>query len=260
MPSTSSLLPPVRLAQATRRPGYPARVIDLIDCIHRAPDVAGVLQAMQGAATALGAEASVFVDVLPDGESSRTLKILLACNPLLGYASQRACPIDEHPWLLYAREHDSPIPTSQLAAANARQHRAVAIAQQHGFTSALVVPAPSGGGLDRFGVLCLGTSTVGDFEDPATHIVRTLARTLAAELFDWFRRQGRDALLKSANLKPQDLRLLALARRGATTKEIARDLGMSPASVNSGFQRLNTRLGCRSRASSARRAAEHGLI
>ena len=259
MPMTHPFRPD-RLKEVARRPAYPAQVIEAVDSIHRAPDVAGVLQVMQVAAVVMGADAGVFIDAVPDGESSRTLTILLACDPRLGYVSQKACPVEEHPWFLYAREHDTPIAASRLTAASTRQRRAVDAARQHGFMSALVVPATSGGGLQRFGVLCLGTRHAGDFEDPASHIVRILARTLAAELLDWFRHQGHDALLRRTHLKSRDLQLLALARRGASTKEIACELGASASSVNSRFQRIKARLGCRSRASAARRAAEHGLI
>lgn len=251
---------PGTLRQAIRAPGYPARVIARVDDIHRAPDVPGVMQAMHDATAAMSVSASLFVAAIPEGASGYTLKVLLACDPRLGYASSRACPIEEHPWFAYAKDHQVPVVASRLKAETTPQRAAVSIAQQHGFASALIVPVPCGRGLGRFSVLCLGSRLTGDFEARNVHLIRILARSLAAEMHEWFMNEDRASLLLASGLRPRDLRLLALVRRGLGTKEIARHLGLSHATVDSQFQRLNARLGCRSRRTAARRAAEYGLI
>jgi DNA-binding CsgD family transcriptional regulator len=241
-------------------PDYSKKVMDIIDRIHRAPDVPGVLEMLRTSTLTMGARASMYAVAIPEDGSNLTLKVLLACDPLWGYAQHRACPLEIHPWFAYASEHFRPIAASRIAAEAVQQREAVAIAHQHGFSSAFIVPTPTGGGLGGFGVLWLGSGLQGEFDHEDTHVVRVLARTLAMELHEWFANETRDWLLHSAGLQPGDLQLLALERRGLSTKAIAQATGLSAVSVHSRFQRINARLACSRRKDAARRAAEYGLI
>ena len=251
---------PVPLKEVVKTPGYSTNVVNLIDRIHRAPDIPGVLEMLRASTTTMGAEASMYATAIPEDDTSRTVIALLACDPVWGYAQQRACPIDEHPWFMYAREHYTPIVASHLAPETPRQHEAIAIAKQYGFSSALIVPTPAGGGLGRFGILCLGSSRQGEFEGENTHLFRVFARTLAMELHEWFVKRTRDWLLRATRLRPRDLQLLGMERRGLGTKEIANRMGLSAYAVDSRFQRIKTRLACPNRKDAAHRAAEYGLI
>lgn len=258
--STTNLPHLMPLKEVIQTPGYSTRVMNLIDRIHRAPDVPGVLEMLRSSAETMGAEASIYATAIPEDDRSQSVIVLLACDPAWGYAQQRACPINEHPWFVYAREHYSPIVGRHLAPETARQHEAIMIAQQHGFSSALIVPTPAGGGLGRFGILCLGSSQQGEFEGEDTHVFRVFARTLAMELHEWFANETRAWLLRTTRLRPRDLQLLAMERRGLCTKEIVHVTGLSTDSVDSRFQRINTRLACPNRKCAALRAAEYGLI
>lgn len=232
----------------------------LIDRIHRAPDVPAVLEMLRATTMAMGSQASVYAVAVPECEPCQTMTVLMACDPLWCYAQDQAGPVEEHPWLSYARHHSRLILASQISTENARQVKALAIAQRHGFSSALIVPVRAGWGSGRFGVLCLGSRLPGDFEDGDTHLLSVLARALAAELHEWFFDEARESLLLTARLRAEDLQLLTMERRGLGTKAIANATGLSAASVNSRFQRIGVRLGCPTRAGAARRAAEYGLI
>ena len=86
------------------------------------------------------------------------------------------------------------------------------------------------------------------------------ARSLAAELHDWLTRYLQQRLRTAAKLKGSDVDLLAMEWRGLGTKEIAQLTGLSIASIDSRFQRINTRLHCTGRKASATRAAAYGLL
>ena len=134
------------------------------------------------------------------------------------------------------------------------------LAAQFGFRSALIVPAPSTGGLTRIGVLCLGSSATGFFNDDGYLPLKMLARNLAMELHAWWVVRIKQELIDSAALRDEDLALLLHERMGHSTAFIANALNMSPGAVNARFQRMNARLGVPNRKAAAQLATEYGLI
>ena len=126
--------------------------------------------------------------------------------------------------------------------------------------SAYVVPAPASSGLSRLGVLVLGSQQAGFFDTDAVAPLKVLARSLAMELHEWWVRQVRREIIATHRITHDDLRLLALERAGLSTKEIAEELGTSGSAVDSRFQRLSTKFNTANRRSTARLAAEYGLI
>jgi DNA-binding CsgD family transcriptional regulator len=76
------------------------------------------------------------------------------------------------------------------------------------------------------------------------------------------RRLGRIAAAQLANggLTHRELEVVRLVAVGQTNREIARELFLSPRTVDTHVQNIRTKLGCRSRADAARRAAELGLV
>ena len=57
-----------------------------------------------------------------------------------------------------------------------------------------------------------------------------------------------------------DTRFVRLVAGGSTNKEIARDLYISPRTVDMHVRNILTKLGCRSRTEATRRAAELNLL
>jgi DNA-binding NarL/FixJ family response regulator len=76
------------------------------------------------------------------------------------------------------------------------------------------------------------------------------------------RRLGRIAAAQLANggLTRRELEVVRLVAVGQTNREIARELFLSPRTVDTHVQNIRTKLGCRSRADAARRATELGLV
>jgi DNA-binding NarL/FixJ family response regulator len=76
------------------------------------------------------------------------------------------------------------------------------------------------------------------------------------------RRLGRIAAAQLANggLTRREVEVVRLVAVGQTNREIARELFLSPRTVDTHVQNIRTKLGCRSRADAARRATELGLV
>lgn len=141
-----------------------------------------------------------------------------------------------------------------------QQGAIVELAEQFGFRSGVIVPAPSSGGLSRVGVLCLGSGTPGFFEGEGFAALKVAARSLAMELHEWWIGQIKRELITNARITEDDLVLLQHERLGHSTKTIAAALDTSASSIDSRFQRVNQKLGVPSRKAAATLAAEYGLI
>jgi DNA-binding NarL/FixJ family response regulator len=95
---------------------------------------------------------------------------------------------------------------------------------------------------------------------------RPLAAKLAADLAALGerveRRHGRLAAAELANggLTRREVEVVRLVAVGQTNREIARELFLSPRTVDTHVQNIRMKLGCRSRADAARRATELGLV
>ena len=76
------------------------------------------------------------------------------------------------------------------------------------------------------------------------------------------RRLGRRAVAQAANsgLTRREVEVVRLVAVGQTNREIARELFLSPRTVDTHVQNIRMKLGCRSRADAARRATELGLV
>lgn len=63
-----------------------------------------------------------------------------------------------------------------------------------------------------------------------------------------------------AGLTPREVEVLVLAARGATTKAVARSLGIAPKTAGNHIERIYTKIGVSSRAEAAMFAMQHGLV
>lgn len=209
-------------------------------------------------ARALGAEASFFA-TFASGRAESSYRFVIDCDPRWWHSyCNAACMLDD-PWLHYASTHSEPIWAGQLRAEKERQQKAIDLAVEAGFVSALLIPA-HGVQHGRVSLLCLGHSDPECFAGREPAVVHVLARAFALELHDWWGRFQRRDLLRRTPIAPADLLLLERHCAGRSSKQIARELNVSAAAVNSRFQRLNARLGARNRRAAARLAIECGLI
>lgn len=248
------------LQEVTSAVDYFGRVSDVVGEIESARDPVRAVELLQEATLRMGAEVSVFASFMRGHVSCESHRLLLACDPQWCIEYEQEASYANDPWLNYALDHTEPIRGSEIHVATQAQHAIVQLAERFGFRSTVIVPAPSSGGLSRLGVLCLGSSRPGYFEDEGYVAFRVVARSVAMELHEWWLGRLRDEWLATTGIAGADLVLLAHERQGRSTKEIARQLATSAGSINSRFQRLNAKLGVANRKAAARLAAEYGLI
>lgn len=234
--------------------------VDAIARIHLAIDPPDLLEHLMVATTAIGATASIYTLTVPESGAEPSSFSLFACHPALAQRHYRSAPVSNHPWSRCARERSAPATEQQVRLTSASDNEAIDLARQYGFRSSLIVPTASRASPERIEMLCIGSTDCAAFEGEDASTVRTLARALAAELHDWVNRYLSESLKETAGLQQPDIELLNLEWQGFGTKEIALKTGMSPASVDSRFQRLNVRLACANRKASASRAAAYGLL
>lgn len=225
-----------------------------------ATDPATLAEKLANATAAIGASASLYTAAVPDGDRELSCFTVLAGHPAYVHAQNELGPLTTHPWFRFARKHLKSGSDRQVQVSEASDAAAIELAQQYGFRSCFIVPTPTGNDLDRLGMLWLGSHRPDDFEGAEAGIVRALARALAGELHDWLLHYLLQRFVETAKLEKTDIRLLALERKGLQTKQIATLTGLSQASVDSRFHRINMRLNCSSRRASALRAIAYGLL
>ena len=261
MNSSTSVQSPARtLEQAISAFDFLPKISDVVSQLQVAATQAAALDLLFEATRLMGADASVFASFVRDDETHESYRFLLACDPRWCLEYEKIASFADDPWLVYACNHSKPIRGHEVQTYNARQKEAIKIAEDFGFRSSLIMPAPSSGGVSRLGVLCVGSNQAGFFEGAAYFSLKVVARSLAMELHEWWVRVVRTELINQADITNEDLELLRLERQGQGTKEIARSLSVSTRGVDSRFYRINAKLGMPSRKASARIAAEYGLI
>jgi DNA-binding CsgD family transcriptional regulator len=248
------------LAGRIAEPDYLDQVASIAERMTTAPDEAAVMSLLHEGMAALGAGSAVFVSFTLEAQRMSSCRFMLACDPSWCQQYLEAGLFANDPWLAYASHHSEPVLASRLKAGDPDQKHPIELASRSGFASALLVPVHSGFSHTRIGVLCLGSAQAGQFEGIPFGRFKLGARVLACELHDWWLARIRSELMALARITDDDLDLLRHQHLGHSSKRIAADLGVSPSSINSRFQRMNSRLGVANRKSAARLAAECGLI
>jgi len=248
------------LLALTSRADYAGRISEVVQKIPRADDEAEAVSLLAEAARRMGADVAAFVSFVRDDGSHESYRFLLACDPVWCHEYQRRAWYAHDPWLAYALTHSEPARASEIPVGSKQQLAVAELATEFGFRSAVIVPAPSSGGLTRVGVLCLGSGTPGFFESDGFVALKVAARGLAMELHEWWIGQIKRELIVNAGITDDDLVLLRHERLGHGTKMIATELNTTPSSIDSRFQRVNQKLGVPNRKAAATLAAEYGLI
>lgn len=215
---------------------------------------------MQACISPLDADQAYFVTFVRDDHDLVICRFMLACDARWCRRYLAAGCQNHDPWLVYATHHSEPTAASALDVVATEHRQVVALIREGGFVSTLLVPAHSGLSQARTSLLCLGSGTVDHFErrDSAAH--RILARALAAELHEWWSARIRRELIDAAQLTPIELSLVRHQCAGHSSKRIASELHVSPASIDSRFQRLHAKLGVLNRRQAARLLVDCGLI
>jgi hypothetical protein len=249
------------LLELTTRPDYYGRVSEIVRQVHSAADEFAAVALLTEAATSIGADVAAFISFVRDDGSYESFRFLLACDPVWCHEYERHAWYANDPWLAHAIHHSEPVRASEIGVASRQQREIADLAERFGFRSAVIVPAPSSGGLTRVALLCLGSATPGYFEDDEGFFaIKGIARSLAMELHEWWIDRLKRELITSARITNEDLVLLYHERIGNSTKRIAVELQTTPSSIDSRFQRVNQKLGVANRKMAAQLAAEYGLI
>jgi DNA-binding CsgD family transcriptional regulator len=249
---------PATLRAIVSSPGYADRVSSAAERIGSAPDPAAAHRLLVEGVAILGAQNAFFASIVRDSSDITACRFMLACEPDGSRARLDGESLLHDPWLTYAMHHAAPIVASALSAVDCGGHAPIAPAPRHGFTSALLVPAHSGPGHTRIGLLVLGSPQAGFFEGDGLPRFRIGARALATELHDWWQGRLRRELI--ARITPEELELLRHEHCGHGSKFIARALDSSPCAIDSRFQSINARLGVPNRRAAVRLAIECGLL
>lgn len=262
MPTNCLTHPPPcqSLAELVSSPDYAGRVAALASSLPDAADEHQALDVFVDTITAMGMDAAAFISFVQEDDSHESFRFLLACDPTWCFEYEQRGWYAADPWLAYALTHSEPARGHEITAKSALEAEILSLAEQYGFRSSLIVPAPASGNVTRLGVLCLGSATAGFFDDAGYPTLQLVARGLAMELHGWWIAHIKQEVIQQARLTDEDLALLAQERRGLCTKSMADSLQMSTHAINSRFQRMNARLGVPNRRAAARLAAEYGMI
>ncbi len=239
---------------------YLDRIGGVAERIACASGQAAVQSLLSEGMAALGAENAIFVSFMRESLRVSSCRFMLACDPAWCREYLDTGLIGSDPWLAYASHHSEPVVASSLKVLEPERLRAIDLATRNGFASAVLVPVHSGSSHTRVSLLCLGSWQAGQFESIAFSRFKLGARVLACELHEWWLAQLRNELMARARITEGDLELLRHQCLGHSSKRIAAELRVSRSSINSRFQRMNSRLGVANRRMAARLAAECGLI
>lgn len=260
MPSSTPPTSRPSLEQVTVAPDYVSRVSVVLQEIGAATNAIRAVDLLREVTLRMGAEVSVFGSFMPEDRSGDSYRLLVACDPQWCAEYEAQSCFAEDPWLAYAFCHSEPIRGSELTASSESERSIVRLAERFGFRSCVIVPAPSCGRLARMGVLCLGSSVPGYFEGDGYAAFKIIARSVAMEFHEWWLARLRDELIATAGIGERDCHLLALEAAGLSTKEIARQLATTTATIDSRIRRIRLKLDAPSRRAASRLAAEYGLI
>lgn len=251
---------PHTLAELSRSPEYGARLIGLLPAIGDASSTEVAVGLFREATAQLGADAGVFMSYLRDDATRTSYRSILACDPLWAseYAKHKWHDID--PWLRHATHETEPVRSSELRLASDDERAFVQTSATLGFASAVIAPAPTCAGQSRIGVLCLGSSRAGFFDDDGYGKVRVLARALSMELHRWLLRAIRKELLAKSRLTPADIELLRHEQAGHTSKIIGAALNIEAKTIDCRFQRISAKLDAPDRRTAVRIASLYGLL
>lgn len=218
-------------------------------------DETGAIAALELAARLGGADAALFVWVVPAQDEQVWFRSIAALDHRWGARVLRRLHEGPCNWLAHAARSTEPLlvrePPDGSKGSTASPHSTA----KH---AAWLVPAPSPKSSDALGLLILA----GDDETSLdmTRPLLPVYRALALALSEWFQRRGREELLQRAQLTDRDLDLLRHEWMGHGSKRIAAALHVEAQTIDCRFHRLNGRLGVANRREAVRLCQRYGLL
>jgi hypothetical protein len=233
---------------------------DAIERISLSRDEEGLIRLMRETATLLGASSSYFVTLLRDDRSIDSYSFLLACDPVWACEYEHSrCYLNDS-WLVYAASNSAPRRGTDSPRRTDEERSVALLAENFGFRSTVIAPAPNAGSAERLGLLVIGSDEEGFFEGAKAGTLSLAARAISMALHERRATLALQEFLASKRLRPSELELLSHQRQGRCSKTIAHLMGTSPDAIDARFVRLIRKLHCPDRRTAANLAAAYGLV
>ncbi|KAA0090519.1 helix-turn-helix transcriptional regulator [Trinickia soli] len=187
-------------------------------------------------------------------------RFLIGCSPEWIQIYQHRHWYSNDPYLQYARLNTSPAAGSTIPVASAGQREMRDTAHQYGFHSNFIVPAHSRT-TSLIGVLHVANDTAKEDGGEARLLQwRGFLRAIAATLLDVRVLAQHQLMVRRFELQERELAALRFVLVGEAAHEIARNLGLSVASIYSMYSRINGKLGTSRINEAARLAQRYELL
>lgn len=240
---------------STRSPTAAADLCELAGSLVVA-DEASAISTLELASRVGGADAALFVWVVPGQNEQLWFRSLTALDPRWGAAILRRLHEGPCSWLAHAARSSEPMLVREPGAAS--EQGSAGATDVADIRAAWLVPAPSPRSSDALGLLILAGTDETRLD--VTRAVLPAYRALALALAEWFQRRGREELVQRAHLTERDLDLLRHEQMGHGSKRIAVALQAEAKTIDCRFHRLNTRLGVANRRDAVRLCQRYGLL
>ncbi len=235
------------------RPSPQAAAFELCQLVRSlvVADEASAIAALELAARAGGADAALFVWVIPDDDRC-WYRSIAALDPEWSASALRRLHSGPCTWLAHAARSSEPLlvcPSLDKGEEGIERDDALDPPR-----AIWLIPAPPPRGSDVLGILMLAGKDEQQLD--ATSRLMPVYRALALGLTDWFRNE----LVQRAHLTDRDLDLLRYESLGHGSKRIASALNAEPKTIDCRFHRLNVRLGVANRRDAVRLCQRYGLL
>jgi DNA-binding CsgD family transcriptional regulator len=240
------------------RPSPQAAAFELCELVKSlvVADEASAIAALELAARAGGADAALFVWVIPEDDRC-WYRSIAALDPDWSASALRRLHSGPCTWLAHAARSSEPLlvcPNLDKGEEEVERDDA----DSGPLRAIWLIPAPPPRGSDVLGILMFAGKDEQQLD--ATSRLMPVYRALALGLTDWFQRQGRNELVQRAHLTDRDLDLLRYESLGHGSKRIASALNAEPKTIDCRFHRLNVRLGVANRRDAVRLCQRYGLL
>ncbi len=219
-------------------------------------DEAHAVAALEMAARTGGAEAALFVWVIPQSDEHYWFRSLAALDHRWGASVLRDLHEGPCTWLAHAARSSEPL-LVRVPSTHTFDDAASPVHVGQG-RAAWLVPAPSPQSSDALGLLILASADEVKLE--VTRQLLPVYRALAMALSDWSQRRAREELVQQAQLTDRDLDLLRREWMGHGSKRIAAALNAEPKTIDCRFHRLIVRLGVATRRDAVRLCRRYGFF
>lgn len=200
-----------------------------------------------------------FLSVAKDDPVHGERRYVLANCPQLDNVLQDFSEGTDCLWLHHASTSVWPAVDGDIRLATERHHLFASSIRRAGISSVLAVPAPTPRFLHRTAVFVLGAAKAGFFEVIDTRDV-ALAYGLAMAVSRVQSAVLERELRSVCRLSAEEAELLCFERDGKTSKQISKQIGVPPQTIDCRFQRVCAKLRAASRQQALSIAVSYGIL